>query len=202
MKYFIVMLLTVVGCAGTHTRDDHDGRRFLPLERPAWDDRRVTPELPFCFSPTEDCAAKLVAFMATAQLELAVAIYDLNEPRITAAILDAAKRGVKTRVVCDKRQTSEKNSSIKQLVAAGIPVKYGHQSGGIMHNKFTVVDADAVETGSFNYTNHATKQNHENQFYIRDAGVVANYRMEFMDMWDRGEPVPAKLGAGKKESPF
>lgn len=144
-----------------------------------------------CFSPDGECDAKLVAFMHTAQKSLVVAIYDINRPAVVAEIIDkAAVLPGNVRVVVDEVQSKTPRSQVAKLVAAGVKVRYGNQPGGIMHDKFTIVDGAAVETGSFNYTNHATGFNQENQVYLTDAETVAPYVERFEKMWAGGKPVP------------
>ena len=42
-----------------------------------------------------------------------------------------------------------------------------------MHNKFMVVDGDAVQTGSFNYTTSAATRNAENVLVVQDSPELA-----------------------------
>lgn len=135
-----------------------------------------------CFSPNGGCDAKLTAFMKSAKGSLDVAIYDLNLPTVTDAIIEAAKAKVKVRVVVDERQSKGQDSTVAKLRSAKVPLRYGHQAG-IMHDKYTLVDGRFVELGSFNYTRHATQSNHENQLYIDHPAVVSAYQADFEKLW-------------------
>jgi len=140
-----------------------------------------------CFSPGS-CDQNLVDLINSANLSIDVAIYDLNLPNVADALIEKNK-STPVRVVCDKRQSrSDKNSLIGKLAASGIPVRYGRQKG-IMHDKFVVVDNREIETGSFNYTHHATVANHENQIYISDPNVAQKYEAAFSEIWEGGEAV-------------
>ena len=55
-----------------------------------------------------------------------------------------------------------------------------------MHNKFVIIDGTALETGSFNFTNHASTVNNENQIYIRDQDTVAKYIERFEAIYQEG----------------
>ena len=68
------------------------------------------------------------------------------------------------------------------LSKAGAKLRFGRQRG-IMHNKFTIVDGKAIETGSFNYTNHAYRANNENQIYLWDKPIVDRYQKRFEEIW-------------------
>lgn len=143
-----------------------------------------------CFSPDEQCDQKLINFMRTAKKSLDIAIFDLTLDGIVDQIKKMDKR-VTVRIVCDKRQAGGKSSQIKDLAALGLQVKYGVQRG-IMHNKFTIVDSKMVETGSYNYSQNATDNNHENQIYLSNQKVVTRYSEEFERMWADGVPVQAE----------
>jgi len=53
-----------------------------------------------------------------------------------------------------------------------------------MHNKFIVIDADTVETGSFNFTYAAQRKNAENVLMLWHAGAVARlYVQRFNELW-------------------
>jgi phosphatidylserine/phosphatidylglycerophosphate/cardiolipin synthase-like enzyme len=68
------------------------------------------------------------------------------------------------------------------LIKAGAQVKYGHQRG-IMHDKFMIVDGSRLETESFNYTNHASIANQENQVYLSTPEIVKAYNDRFEKIW-------------------
>jgi len=59
-----------------------------------------------------------------------------------------------------------------------------------MHNKFMVVDGDAVQTGSFNYTTSAATRNAENVLVVQDSPELAKaYQSEFKRLWNEASPV-------------
>jgi len=148
------------------------------------------PSFDTCFSPTEQCDVKLSLFLRKAKKSLDVAIYAINLPGTTEALISTSKH-LKVRVVVDRVQSKGKKSTVPELVAAGVQVRYGVQKGsGIMHNKFSIVDGAEVELGSFNYTEHAASVNHENQFYTDASIVVARYQAYFEELWSGGHAAP------------
>lgn len=147
-----------------------------------------------CFSPDENCDIKLWKFIQTAKTSLDVAIFDLTHPKITHEILVASKR-VKVRVLVDKRQMKGEHSLVSTLIKGGVAVRIGRQRG-IMHNKFTVVDGTRLETGSFNYSDGATRKNQENQIYLADPSIVARYKERFEKMWEEAK-TPNTEGVAK-----
>lgn len=134
-----------------------------------------------CFAPDEPCAVKLAKFIASAKTSLDIAIYDINEDQIVHAILVQAKK-IPVRLVVDRRQAKGRHSAVGLLQKAGVSLRFGHQRG-IFHNKFAIVDGKRIETGSFNYTFHASTANQENQVYLGTATIVERYKIRFHRMW-------------------
>ena len=59
-----------------------------------------------------------------------------------------------------------------------------------MHNKFMVVDDNAVQTGSFNVRSPAEKPNAENALVIRGNSFMSQqYQNEFNPLWAESSPV-------------
>lgn len=54
--------------------------------------------------------------------------------------------------------------------------------GGIMHNKFCVIDNQIVITGSYNWTNNAEFRNEENISIIEDNNTASDYSVKFRDL--------------------
>ncbi|MBI5033067.1 MAG: hypothetical protein HZB51_21305 [Chloroflexi bacterium] len=126
----------------------------------------------------------LTAFINTAQTSVDMAIYQLDLPNVTQAILDAKKRGATVRVVTDIDilNDAKENPSFKQFQAAGITVIGGNTSG-IMHNKFVVVDKAAVWLGSWNFTTNDTYRYNNNGLSIQSKELAQNYTATFEKMF-------------------
>jgi len=57
-------------------------------------------------------------------------------------------------------------------------------NGGIMHNKFCVIDNNVVITGSYNWTTNAETRNDENITIIAgDVAQASKYTREFNSLW-------------------
>lgn len=141
--------------------------------------------LEVCFSPDESCDTKLIKFIDSSTRTLDIAIYSITHTGISGAITAAHDRGVKVRMVVDRLQAKGRSSQTSALQAAGIEMMIGSFTG-IMHNKFTIVDGKMLETGSYNYTANATKNNGENQIYLSDAAVISRYQQNFENMFSNG----------------
>lgn len=55
--------------------------------------------------------------------------------------------------------------------------------GGIMHNKFAVVDNQFVITGSYNWSTNAETRNDENVTILRDTKRATEYSLEFKRLY-------------------
>ena len=137
-----------------------------------------------CFSPEERCDLKLIRFIETAQVSVDIAVFDLNLDQLVHTLLVMAKKGVRIRVLADTRQAKGAYSLIPTLIKGGVEVRFGKQRG-IMHHKFTIIDGKRLETGSFNYTNHASRANQENQIYLGDPSILARFAARFAGSWDQ-----------------
>jgi phosphatidylserine/phosphatidylglycerophosphate/cardiolipin synthase-like enzyme len=142
----------------------------------------VPVDLETCFSPDEPCSDKLVKFINSAEKTLDIAIYSINLENVVDALIKKAEK-TKVRIVCDKVQAHGVKSKVKHLLEAGVNIRYGKQKG-IMHDKFVIVDNKMIETGSFNYTNHASIANQENQVYLAGKSVVRRFIDRFDLIWE------------------
>jgi phosphatidylserine/phosphatidylglycerophosphate/cardiolipin synthase-like enzyme len=131
---------------------------------------------------------KLTAFINTAKVSVDMAIYQLDLPNVTQALLDAKKRGATVRIVTDIDiyDDPKENPSFKQLEKASIPIVGGNPDA-IMHDKFVVVDGKAVWTGSWNFTTYDTYRYNNNGILIQSPKLAKNYIVTFEKMFKDGE---------------
>lgn len=139
-----------------------------------------------CFSPDDRCDIKLIKFIETAEKSIDVAIYSINLESLVHVLAVKLKKEIKVRVVVDKQQSKERHSLVSTLIKAGVDVKIGRQRG-FMHNKFVIIDGKRLETGSFNYTHHATTANHENQVYLSTPNIVDRFQKQFDEIWSEAK---------------
>ena len=180
IKMFSTMISIVFFCSFAIAKQTHK----LPPSNEEFDETAVKPpiENEVCFSPGEHCDVKLYKLIQTAQKSIDIAIYDINLDKLVHEVLLASKK-IQVRIIVDRRQSKGNHSLVPLLIKAGAKVRYGKQRG-IMHNKFCIVDSKILETGSFNFTNHASLANQENQIYLTNPGIVGRYKTRFEKMWD------------------
>jgi phosphatidylserine/phosphatidylglycerophosphate/cardiolipin synthase-like enzyme len=138
----------------------------------------------------------LVNLMNKATKTLDVADYDFDLANVAEAMVSAKNRGVRVRMVTDSDTYGNKNKEVQAafeiLRQAPIPIVPDNRSP-IMHNKFTVVDQQWVETGSWNYTTGDTYRLNNNMIIIHDAKLAQNYTVEFEKMFIQKQFGPNKI---------
>ncbi len=138
---------------------------------------------------------KLVALIDTAKTSVDVADYDFDLLDVADALARARGRGATVRMVTDTDTLTNKDAAVqaafKRLRDAGIPI-VDDKRQPIMHNKFTVVDKEWVETGSWNYTDGDTYHLNNNMIVIQSKDLATNYSTEFAKMFEKNQFGPTK----------
>lgn len=132
-----------------------------------------------------NCDQQLVQVINSSKSTLDVAIYSLTKENIVDTIINAKKHGVNVRLITDRIESKSKSES-KQLVRlkdTGIPIKVNVHKG-LMHMKVSIIDKNIVTTGSYNYTQNATKENDEVFVVLRNSNAAQQYENEFERMWN------------------
>jgi phosphatidylserine/phosphatidylglycerophosphate/cardiolipin synthase-like enzyme len=140
------------------------------------------------FSPSQGATPLVVATINQAKQSVLVAAYSFTSRPIAKTLISAHQRGVEVRVVMDDG-ASKSHSVAQELADGGVPVRLNDRYA-IMHNKFIVIDGTTLETGSFNFTNAAEKNNAENVLVIHDQPTLtAAYIRQWHKLWDEGVDV-------------
>ena len=141
-------------------------------------------EIKAYFSPRGGCTAAIVRNVDRAKSFVDVAIYSFTSRKIADALIRAYKRGVRVRVVADEGAARGRRCVLPLLEKFGIPVRYKRGSGGgLMHNKYAVIDGKVVITGSFNWTRSAEYRNDENLVVIKNTDLAKVYERNFEKLW-------------------
>lgn len=134
------------------------------------------------FSPRDDCAGEIVRVLGRARRTVDICVFTITDNRVADAVLKAAKRGVKVRVITDDMKSGDRGSDIERMEAAGVPVRMD-RSQAHMHNKFAVLDGRTALTGSYNWTRSAARDNQENLVVTDDPALARAYAAEFARLW-------------------
>jgi len=114
---------------------------------------------------------------------LHAAIFNINDPRITDALLAAQAAGVDIRLVTEGtkfRPFQTWQTEYARLVVAGVPLLGVVRPGtGAMHDKFALFDGALLATGSFNWEWGSSFENHENVLLTDRQDLVSAYARRF-----------------------
>jgi phosphatidylserine/phosphatidylglycerophosphate/cardiolipin synthase-like enzyme len=121
------------------------------------------------------------------------------------ALERAAKRGVKIRIILEKKFEKNSLDGIARLKAIpGLDLRvleWGKVNGdGIIHAKFFVVDSTQAYVGSQNFDWRSLKHIHELGLRISDAPIVANVQKVFAHDWALTED-PGNLKLDEQRDP-
>lgn len=90
----------------------------------------------------DDGDARVLALLNAAKTSIDVTIYQLSSRNVVAALVAAAQRGVKVRVIQDWREASD--TTLAALTSAGATVKTSSRAFRYTHQKTVLVDAKTV----------------------------------------------------------
>ncbi|MDD5303190.1 MAG: phospholipase D-like domain-containing protein [Elusimicrobia bacterium] len=159
--------------------------------------------------PNEPVEIEIIKAIDSAAKTLRIAMYELNQEGVWDALQRAKKRGIKIEVVLDRSHVytsgyeddgsprKPKQMVVDLLKDSGFSVLLlKGRLGGIMHNKFIVVDEGLVEFGSYNYTHQSEEDHYENVFFSIEKARVSGYAKYFEYMRSIAEePDMEKLDA-------
>jgi len=163
-----------------------------------------------------DLSTVIVERINQARYSIDAHYYSFTHANIATALVNAKRRGVSVRFICDDAANSASNDRISWLKEAGIPViddLYGvNDSTAASHNKFVIIDHrdkssgldDYLWTGSSNASIAGATRNAENMLLIQDESLCAAYTIEFEEMWgsqtELPNPLLSRFGARKTDN--
>ena len=147
------------------------------------------PRVTALFSPSGGVERHVVSLIDSAIGSIEMAAYEITNVYIEKALLEAIKRGVKVAVVMDKTETQGRQAQVHDtLESAGSEIRLISPSGGIMHDKYIIVDGKTVEWGSYNYTERAEYKNFENATFASDSALAQQYHSDFVSIFNQAKP--------------
>jgi len=136
------------------------------------------------FAPGEDCLRKLRELCLGAKRGIDVCVYTISDDRLTEALIDAQRRGLKVRILSDNHKVHDSGSDVHRLRDRGIDVRLD-DSDFHMHHKFAIFDGGRLASGSFNWTRGASTGNEENLVVTDDVRLVRAFAERFELLWGR-----------------
>lgn len=144
-------------------------------------------EIQVFFAPVEalnpwgldDCLVRLIN---DARQSILCAFYELQLMSVADALIARRLDGVSVRLVSDSHYRNR--DAIQRCIRAGIPVVFDDRAP-FMHNKFCVIDARIVWTGSTNVTENCMYRNNNNTVLINSTQLADDYSAEFLEMFEK-----------------
>jgi mitochondrial cardiolipin hydrolase len=134
------------------------------------------------FSPGDACFRRIVGLFQGARRSVDVCVFTITDDRISAAILDAHRRGVALRVLTDNEKEHDPGSDVERLRSAGVPLRVD-RTPYHMHHKYAIFDGRLLLNGSYNWTRGAAENNEENLTVTDDRRLVQAFQAAFEKLW-------------------
>jgi phosphatidylserine/phosphatidylglycerophosphate/cardiolipin synthase-like enzyme len=142
----------------------------------------------------EDIARRVADFLGEAKSSLELALYDIRLPDPTGSIVadrlrECEQRGVVTRLLynVDTARPAELHPPPRTRpdILAELPIDARPVPGvpDLMHHKYAVRDAEAVLTGSANWTVDSWTRQENVIAIVDDPDVATRYRANFEELW-------------------
>jgi len=136
-----------------------------------------------CFTPNKQCQVRIIGEINKAKDSIFVQAYSFTDRDIAEALVRAAKRGVKVKVLLDKSNRNDKRSAKDLIIQHSLPLRLDSPSG-ISHNKILIIDNQIVITGSYNFSAAAYTRNTENLLILNSPDLAKEYIKNWLKRWD------------------
>jgi len=136
----------------------------------------------------QDPAPVMVTLIDNTKDKIDMAVYQLTDPDIIAALDKAEGRGVQVRIILDRNQLQGKynTAAIAILRADGISIRINSHPGQ-MNLKMTIFDSKIITTGSWDYTLQASETDDNNFVICSESQFIKICSDEFNRMWGSGQ---------------
>jgi phospholipase D len=142
-----------------------------------------------CFSPGQNCTQILVDTINAAQHSIYVQAYSFTSYPIAKALVKASERGITVTIIVDKSDVDPSHYSVLPYLKQHNINLYVDDQVNIAHNKVMIFDENTLETGSFNFTRAAQRQNAENMLIIHNQALAEVY----LNNWQKRLNLSQKL---------
>lgn len=130
-----------------------------------------------------DIQNKIIRALDAAQVSISLAMAWFTNTLLLEKLREKQKEGLLVEIVIYDDGTNTKYG----VDLTGFDyIKVRSDRGGIMHDKFCVIDNQVVITGSYNWTAKAESKNNENVTIERDPQLATKYSVEFRKLRNQG----------------
>lgn len=183
----LYMLLILIGFAVGYTTN---GFVVAPLQNPQTQQVFFQPAAylkegaaSVCFTPNRKCQLQIIDVINKAKDSVFVQAYSFTDRDIAQALVEAAKRGVKVRLLLDKSNRSDKRSAKDIVIQNSLPLRFDSPLG-IAHNKVMILDRSIILSGSYNFSAAAYKRNTENLLILHSPDLAKEYIQNWQKRWE------------------
>ncbi len=145
-------------------------------------------EIEVYFSPNGGSRDAIISYLNSARDYIYVAMYAFTSRHLAWALKEAEDDGIDVKVVLCVSSLEDPFSKANFLKKNGVSVRIDtltYSRGGIMHNKFCIIDDSIVITGSYNWTGYAETRNEENLLIIHSKRIARKFKRRFETIWRR-----------------
>ena len=130
-----------------------------------------------------DIERRIIDALDKAEATINVCVAWFTNPRLRDKLIEKKKEGVEVKVIIYKDGVNHsKGVDLSELTHK----EYRGERGGIMHEKFCVIDNVITISGSYNWTLNAENKNDEDaSFRFEDHKFASKYTRRFNEMWNR-----------------
>jgi len=196
----LILLLTVTSACSVHefssdasSQSDESLNRQIPSN---------DGPIQLVTTPNANGHPEFTELFASAKTNINLAMFRLTEPSDIQALIDAAKRNVKVRVIVDGDTAKSWPKYVgvqKQLTDAGAEIKLSSKGFSITHEKSATIDNETALISSINLT-MAYKVTRDFGVITKDADVIKEFNAVFEADWvnaDTGKTTTPALNSGK-----
>ena len=114
-------------------------------------------------------------------------MFHFTSDRLLQALAERRRAGVAVRVLLDRAQSDD--DFVRRLLAEGLEVRRvtPRAEEARFHQKYAVLDARLVVTGSYNWTVLGDIANHENVVLLRHEPAARAFQENFEKTWQDKE---------------
>ncbi len=127
----------------------------------------------------------IITAINNAEKTIDIEVYLLTSDEVINALKNAQDRGVKIRIILEKRVMGGNNeAAYDALKSYGIKVKWASKLFKLTHIKMLITDAKRVILGSHNLGDNALNSNREASLLIEKTDAVDEFKRMFESDWE------------------
>lgn len=144
-----------------------------------------------------DIEKKILAALDDALATIDVCVAWFTNHRLRDKLLEKQGQGIEVRVIIYKDGVNSR----KGVNLTGLKHKeYRGERGGVLHDKFCVIDNVTTISGSYNWTENAENKNDEDaSFRTKDYEFASEFTKRFNQMWHRDDKNAQQIENGDKK---